>query len=165
MNSIGSHLVPQSKSGLFIPLIRVHPVDLRLKNPKVQEETPCHAPPRLHIPRDLDKSIPTNMVTHMKTTIEIADNLLARAQHITLRSLIEESLAATLDQPLPAAMVSPVTFKGNGLSREFEDASWDKIHDARIASICQHHGVKKLWSADRDFTSFPELVCENPLIP
>ena len=39
-----------------------------------------------------------------------------------------------------------------------------KIHDARIASIGLHHGVKKLRSAERDFTSFPDLVCENPLI-
>ncbi len=39
-----------------------------------------------------------------------------------------------------------------------------KIHDARIAAICLHHGVKKLWSADRDFSSFPNLVCVNPLI-
>jgi predicted nucleic acid-binding protein len=39
-----------------------------------------------------------------------------------------------------------------------------RIHDARIASICLHHGVKKLWSADRDFTSFPGLACENPPI-
>jgi toxin-antitoxin system PIN domain toxin len=39
-----------------------------------------------------------------------------------------------------------------------------KIHDARIAAICLNHGVKKLWSADRDFSSFPELSCENPLI-
>ena len=39
-----------------------------------------------------------------------------------------------------------------------------KIHDARIAALCLHHGVKKLWSADRDFSSFPELACENPLI-
>ena len=39
-----------------------------------------------------------------------------------------------------------------------------KIHDARIASICLHHGVKRLWSADRDFSSFPELRCENPLV-
>ena len=39
-----------------------------------------------------------------------------------------------------------------------------KIHDARIAALCLHHGVKKLWSADRDFSSFPELTCENPLI-
>ncbi len=75
------------------------------------------------------------MVTHMKTTIEISNNLLARAkararaQHITLRSLIEESLATALDQPLAATRVRPVTFKGNGLSREFEDASWDKIRD------------------------------------
>jgi hypothetical protein len=76
------------------------------------------------------------MVTHMKMSIEIADNLLARAkartraQHITLRSLIEESLAATLDQPLPAIKVKPVTFNGNGIRPEFEDASWDKIRDA-----------------------------------
>lgn len=39
-----------------------------------------------------------------------------------------------------------------------------KIHDARIAAICLHHGVKKLWSADRDFSSFPQLTCENPLV-
>lgn len=75
------------------------------------------------------------MVTHMKTTIEIADNLLARArtraqaQHITLRALIEGALATVLDQPLPKAVVRPVTFKGKGLSREFEGASWDKIRD------------------------------------
>lgn len=76
------------------------------------------------------------MVTHMKTTIEIADSLLIRAKNrarekkITLRSLIEESLAATLAQPLPSKRVTPVTFKGNGLSREFQGASWDKIRDA-----------------------------------
>ena len=39
-----------------------------------------------------------------------------------------------------------------------------KIHDARIASICLHHRVKKLWTADRDFSSCPDLCCENPLI-
>ena len=39
-----------------------------------------------------------------------------------------------------------------------------KVHDSRIAAICLHHRVKKLWSADRDFSSFPERACENPLI-
>jgi uncharacterized protein len=39
-----------------------------------------------------------------------------------------------------------------------------KIHDARIAALCLHHGVKKLWSADQDFTAFPDLACENPLV-
>ncbi len=76
------------------------------------------------------------MVTHMKTTIEIAEPLLLRAKararerHITLRSLIEQSLAAALDQPQPERQVRPVTFKGKGLSREFESASWDQIRDA-----------------------------------
>ena len=39
-----------------------------------------------------------------------------------------------------------------------------KIHDARIAALCLHHGVKKLWSADRVFSSFPDLSTENPLV-
>jgi len=37
------------------------------------------------------------------------------------------------------------------------------IHDARIAAICLHHGARVLWTADRDFSRFPELRCENPL--
>jgi predicted nucleic acid-binding protein len=39
-----------------------------------------------------------------------------------------------------------------------------KIHDARNAAICLHHRVKKLWSADRDFSLFPDLAYENPLV-
>ena len=39
-----------------------------------------------------------------------------------------------------------------------------KVHDARIASLCLSHGVSELWSADRDFTRFPELKTRNPLI-
>lgn len=37
------------------------------------------------------------------------------------------------------------------------------VHDARIAGICLFHGVRVLWSADRDFSRFPGLVVENPL--
>jgi hypothetical protein len=90
----------------------------------------------IRFPEFLDKPLEKNMVTHMKTTIEIADGLLIRAkarareQRITLRSLIEKSLAETLDRPLPVKKVKPVTFKGKGLSREFDGASWEKIRDA-----------------------------------
>jgi len=76
------------------------------------------------------------MVNHIETTIEIADSLLLRAKgrarerDITLRSLVEESLAATLERPPPVARVRPVTFKGKGLSREFEGAPWDRIRNA-----------------------------------
>jgi toxin-antitoxin system PIN domain toxin len=37
------------------------------------------------------------------------------------------------------------------------------IHDARVAALCLHHGVKELLSADRDFSAFPQLKVRNPL--
>ena len=42
--------------------------------------------------------------------------------------------------------------------------SGPKVHDARVAALCLHHGVKELWSADRDFKHFPELSVQNPLL-
>jgi uncharacterized protein len=36
------------------------------------------------------------------------------------------------------------------------------VHDARIAAICIEHGVRELWTADRDFARFPELATFNP---
>ena len=38
-----------------------------------------------------------------------------------------------------------------------------QIHDARIAAICLAHGVRELWTADRDFGRFPALRVRNPL--
>jgi toxin-antitoxin system PIN domain toxin len=37
------------------------------------------------------------------------------------------------------------------------------VHDARIAAICLQHGVRELWSADRDFAKFRGLRVVNPL--
>ena len=37
------------------------------------------------------------------------------------------------------------------------------VHDARIAALCIQHGVRELWSADRDFKKFPALKVVNPL--
>lgn len=42
--------------------------------------------------------------------------------------------------------------------------SGPRIHDARIAALCLHHGVRELWTADRDFSSFPKLKTRNPLV-
>jgi toxin-antitoxin system PIN domain toxin len=39
-----------------------------------------------------------------------------------------------------------------------------RIHDARIAALCLHHGVRELWTADRDFSLFPQLNTRNPLV-
>ncbi|HUL79847.1 MAG TPA: TA system VapC family ribonuclease toxin [Vicinamibacteria bacterium] len=38
------------------------------------------------------------------------------------------------------------------------------VHDARIAALCRLHGVTELWSADRDFSRFPDLPVRNPLV-
>jgi toxin-antitoxin system PIN domain toxin len=39
-----------------------------------------------------------------------------------------------------------------------------QVHDARIAASCLVAGVKTLWTIDRDFSRFPALRVENPLI-
>lgn len=38
-----------------------------------------------------------------------------------------------------------------------------RIHEARIAAMCESAGVRELWSADRDFSRFPIRV-RNPLV-
>jgi len=44
------------------------------------------------------------------------------------------------------------------------DVVGPRVHDARIAAICLSHGVTELWSADRDFSWFPQLRTVNPLV-
>ncbi|MBI3843677.1 MAG: PIN domain-containing protein [Planctomycetes bacterium] len=39
-----------------------------------------------------------------------------------------------------------------------------RIHDARVAAICQQHGIEELWSADRDFGRVTGLAVRNPLV-
>jgi toxin-antitoxin system PIN domain toxin len=38
------------------------------------------------------------------------------------------------------------------------------IHDARVAAICRQHGVKTVWSADRDFSRMAGIAIVNPLL-
>jgi predicted nucleic acid-binding protein len=38
------------------------------------------------------------------------------------------------------------------------------VHAARIAALCAVHGVKKLWTADRDFGRYPGLTVTDPLV-
>jgi toxin-antitoxin system PIN domain toxin len=39
-----------------------------------------------------------------------------------------------------------------------------RVHDARVAALCVGHGVRELWTADRDFSAFPGLRQRNPLV-
>lgn len=82
-------------------------------------------------------------MTHMKTTVELPDDLLerskavARRENSTLRALIEEGLHLALRARMrkPAAPFALQPFLGDGLSPEFADAGWatmrDEIHRDR----------------------------------
>ena len=78
------------------------------------------------------------MVSHMKTTIEIGDDLVQRSKRVlrkqggTLRALIEEGLTLALERRETNAKtkVELVTFRGRGLQPEFRGASWEKIRDS-----------------------------------
>ncbi len=80
----------------------------------------------------------------MKTTIEISDSLLlkakrlASAQGLTLRSLTEEGLKKVIEErsARKTYKARPVTFNGNGLSKEFQGSTWERIRDASY----QGHG-------------------------
>ena len=77
------------------------------------------------------------MVTHMKTTVAIADDLLLRAKReaeasqTTLRSLIEEGLREVLSRKASSKHkpIKPVTFRGTGLEPAFRGQGWDAIRD------------------------------------
>lgn len=42
--------------------------------------------------------------------------------------------------------------------------SGPQIHDARVVALCLQHGVRELWTADRDFSRFPSVRIRNPLV-
>ncbi len=86
----------------------------------------------LHIP------IFDDIVSNMKTTIDISDSLLQEAKklsakrQITLRSLVEQGLREMItkqksDQKLTLRKAS---FRGNGLQDEFRGENWQKIRTA-----------------------------------
>ncbi len=74
----------------------------------------------------------------MRRTIGIASSILnrsrdlARREHVTLRALVEEGLELVLAerQTRRKAPIKPVTFRGRGLSPQFQRASWARIRDA-----------------------------------
>ena len=81
------------------------------------------------------------MVTHMKTTIEIADSLLERAKRLaakqdsTLRELVEAGLRKVLDEGRSRKPFQPQDARvfGQGLQPDFQSASWDQTRDAIYA--------------------------------
>jgi toxin-antitoxin system PIN domain toxin len=82
------------------------------------------------------------------------------------------SLKQTLDQVAAWAASPSVTLIAENADHwatlrgmlESSRAVGPKIHDARVAALCVAHGVRELWSADRDFSAFPAITVRNPLV-
>jgi len=80
----------------------------------------------------------------MKTTVEITDSLLQEAKkvaardRVTLRQLVELGLRRVLSERKQRKKykLKDCSFKGNGLTPEFEGASWEQIR----AAIYEGHG-------------------------
>ncbi len=78
-----------------------------------------------------------DMVTHMKTTIEIPDALFAAARRVaardgvTLRELVEQGLRRVIGERRKDApfRLRRVSFRGQGLQPGLADASWERIRD------------------------------------
>ena len=81
-------------------------------------------------------------------------------------------LAAALDQ-VEAWLEAPhlvLLAESEGYWPEFRTAlregrvAGPQVHDARVAAICRLHGVRELWTVDRDFGRFPGVSVRNPLV-
>ncbi len=78
------------------------------------------------------------MVTHMKTTIELPDELLRQAQEVaraegtTLKSVMEEGLRAVIARHHSARQfeLRDASVAGRGLRPEFAEADWARIREA-----------------------------------
>jgi len=85
------------------------------------------------------------MGTHIKTTVDISDDLLKRSKRFahqenrTLRELIEEGLDLVLlrGEKKPATAAKLPTSGGDGLTAEFAGAGWEKFRD----EIYRSHGA------------------------
>jgi predicted nucleic acid-binding protein len=58
------------------------------------------------------------------------------------------------DPPSPAAVALDQVEAGR--------VGGSKVDDARIAALCLVHGVRALWTVDRDFSRLPALQTVNP---
>jgi toxin-antitoxin system PIN domain toxin len=93
------------------------------------------------------------IVTHPK--IYAPPSPLARALDQIDAWLQSPTLALLTETPLHWMTLRPLLTSGR--------IAGPQVHDARIAALCREHGIRELWSADRDFSRFPGFAIVNPL--
>ena len=81
------------------------------------------------------------MVTHMKTTLEISDNLFRRAKKLaeregkTFKAVVEEALVTRLEarEQAAASYLLEIPVVSGEITPEFLNAPWEKIRDELYA--------------------------------
>jgi len=104
-------------------------VKLDLRDPQVTETTGAGGEYHIYGSNDI--------VSHMKTTVEISGGLLDEARRVaarertTVRALIEAGLRREVEQRRRGGRfrMRRVTFRGRGLRPELAGAAWDRIRD------------------------------------
>ena len=78
---------------------------------------------------------------------------------------VEEQVAAWLESPNVRVLGEDAEFWPVfvGCLREARTTG-GAVHATRIAACCQYHGVRELWTADRDFSRYAWLQTRNPLV-
>ncbi len=38
------------------------------------------------------------------------------------------------------------------------------VHDGHVIAVCRDHGIREIWTADRDFSRFEGIRTRNPLV-
>lgn len=76
-----------------------------------------------------------------------------------------EDLESLLSSPA-LVLLSEGTAHRTHLRRTVEPgrALGNLVHDAHIAALAIEHGVRELWTLDRDFARFPGLRTRNPFM-
>lgn len=98
----------------------------------------------------LHRTLLADMVSHMKTTVEMSSLVLAEARRVaaregtTLRALIEEGLRQVLEERKlngrkneKKFRLRDGSFRGDGLCSEVADGSWERIRDL----VYEGHGA------------------------
>jgi toxin-antitoxin system PIN domain toxin len=76
-----------------------------------------------------------------------------------------DQVAAWLESPSVTTLAESAAYWPE-LRRALQEGqvAGPQVHDARVAALCRLHGVRELWTADRDFSRFPALAVRNPLV-
>jgi Arc/MetJ family transcription regulator len=116
-----------------------YPISSAVTNRNPRESTPGQ---KTIFSLALSVTTPDDMVSIVKTTIDIDESLLTRAKQVaatedvTLRELVEDGLRHVLEKREQRASfrLRRATFRGQGLQPDAAVGSWDRLRDLAYKS-------------------------------